>query len=272
MIRKNNLACLFLSLVFTTMLLIDRLNDLLSYTKRPKMATPCQIWSGLCTQSRSPSPISLRYVYFSALSRIKSHENRTFGYIQVGKETIHSSDDAILKQDMPASLHRVEGAARLLEEASSMLKADPYSGPARYAVPDDYLMRLQFINVVNKQEEVDWRIPRYPSRHVIALALFWRVRSSQNHSRMQKGVGLPSRRWSVESMEDLVQFVKDLSPCLTRVSREVDARQKELTHQVHRDILIRCLEQVKTLAPILICSMKIFIQIVSQGNFIDIHF
>lgn len=70
----------------------------------------------------------------------------------------------------------------------------------------------------------------------------------------------------IESMEDLVQFVKDLSPCLTRVSREVDARQKELTHQVHRDILIRCLEQVKTLAPILICSMKIFIQIVSQGT------
>ena len=69
----------------------------------------------------------------------------------------------------------------------------------------------------------------------------------------------------IESMEDLVQFVKDLSPCLTRVSREVDARQKELTHQVHRDILIRCLEQVKTLAPILICSMKIFIQINSQG-------
>ncbi len=69
----------------------------------------------------------------------------------------------------------------------------------------------------------------------------------------------------IESMDDLVQFVKDLSPCLTKVSREVDARQKELTHQVHRDILVRCLEQVKTLAPILICSMKIFIQIITQG-------
>ena len=54
--------------------------------------------------------------------------------MQVGKETIHSSDDAILKQDMPASLHRVEGASRLLEEASSMLKADPYSVPARYTI------------------------------------------------------------------------------------------------------------------------------------------
>ena len=40
----------------------------------------------------------------------------------------------------------------------------------------------------------------------------------------------------IESMEDLVQFVKDLSPCLTKVSREVDARQKELTHQVSYSI------------------------------------
>jgi len=52
-------------------------------------------------------------------------------YLQVGKETINSSDDALLKQDMPAALQRVEGASRLLEEASAMLKKDPYSGPAR---------------------------------------------------------------------------------------------------------------------------------------------
>lgn len=51
--------------------------------------------------------------------------------LQVGKETINSSDDALLKQDMPAALQRVEGASRLLEEASAMLKQDPYSGPAR---------------------------------------------------------------------------------------------------------------------------------------------
>jgi len=50
-----------------------------------------------------------------------------------------------------------------------------------------------------------------------------------------------------------------------QVSREVGGREKELTHQVHREILVRCLEQVKTLAPILICSMKIFIHIIAQG-------
>lgn len=43
----------------------------------------------------------------------------------------------------------------------------------------------------------------------------------------------------IESIDDLVQFVNDMSPCLAKVSRDVDARQEELTHQVHRDILIR---------------------------------
>ena len=41
---------------------------------------------------------------------------------------------------------------------------------------------------------------------------------------------------------------------------------EDLTHQVHRETLSRCVEQIKTLAPILICSMKIFIQILSQGG------
>lgn len=46
----------------------------------------------------------------------------------------------------------------------------------------------------------------------------------------------------------------------------MSAREKELTHQVHSEILVRCLEQVKTLAPILICSMKIYIHIMDQGG------
>ncbi len=51
-----------------------------------------------------------------------------------------------------------------------------------------------------------------------------------------------------------------------QVTREVEKRIEDLTHQIHRDILSRCVEQVKTLAPILICSMKIFIQIILQGK------
>ena len=53
------------------------------------------------------------------------------GCEQVGRETINSSDDQILRQEMPGSLQRVNGASKLLEEACAMLKADPYSQPAR---------------------------------------------------------------------------------------------------------------------------------------------
>ncbi len=49
------------------------------------------------------------------------------------------------------------------------------------------------------------------------------------------------------------------------MTQEVSKRTDDLTHQVHREVLSRSLEQVKTLAPILICSMKIFIQLFHQG-------
>lgn len=68
----------------------------------------------------------------------------------------------------------------------------------------------------------------------------------------------------IETMEDLVQFVKDLSPCLSKVCQDVDGRRKDLLNPFQRDALGQHLEQVKTLAPILICSMKIFIQILGQ--------
>ena len=68
----------------------------------------------------------------------------------------------------------------------------------------------------------------------------------------------------IETMEDLVQFVKDLSPCLSKVSHDIEVRQRDLLNPAQRESLAQHLEQIKTLAPILICSMKIFIQILTQ--------
>ncbi|GLH15861.1 Catenin alpha [Gryllus bimaculatus] len=166
--------------------------------------------------------------------------------VKVGKETINSSDDAILKQDMPSALIRVEGASKLLEEASGMLKDDPFSGPARKKLIEGSRGILQGTSALLlcfDESEVR-KIIRECKRVLDYLAV----------------------AEVIETMEDLVQFLKDLSPCLSRVSREVGGREKELTHQVHREILVRCLDQVKTLAPILICSMKIFIHIIAQGG------
>lgn len=62
---------------------------------------------------------------------VKVVSNAVSNLVKVGKETINSSDDPILRQDMPAALIRVEKSSKLLEEASGMLKHDPFSGPAR---------------------------------------------------------------------------------------------------------------------------------------------
>ncbi|XP_037093496.1 vinculin-like [Pollicipes pollicipes] len=166
--------------------------------------------------------------------------------VKVGRETINSSDDQILRQDMPASLVRVEQASRLLEDASSMLKMDPYSQPARGKLIDGSRGILQGTSsLLLCFDESEVRKIIVECKRVLDYLAVAEV---------------------IEGMEDLVQFVKDLSPCLTKVSRDVDAREKELTHQVHREMLVRCLEQVKTLAPILICSMKIYIQITGQPS------
>uniref|UniRef100_A0A1B6ERX3 Vinculin n=1 Tax=Cuerna arida TaxID=1464854 RepID=A0A1B6ERX3_9HEMI len=166
--------------------------------------------------------------------------------VKVGKETINSSDDPILKQDMPAALYRVEGASKLLEEASGMLKVDPYSGPARKKLIEGSRGILQGTSSL--------------------LLCFDESEVRKIIRECKKVLDYLAVAEVIETMEDLVQFLKDLSPCLSKVSREVGSREKELTHQVHREILVRCLDQVKTLAPILICSMKIFIHIISQGG------
>ena len=53
--------------------------------------------------------------------------------------------------------------------------------------------------------------------------------------------------------------MQNLSPVLTQMTKEVDSREKELTHQVHRQWLQTALDQVKQLTPVLISSVKIYI-------------
>ena len=43
------------------------------------------------------------------------------------------------------------------------------------------------------------------------------------------------------------------------MSKEVDLRIKELTHVLHRQLLNRSLEQVKTLTPLLISSINVYV-------------
>ena len=44
---------------------------------------------------------------------------------------VQTTDDSILQQDMPPALHKVENAAKLLEEAATLSQIDPLSSTAR---------------------------------------------------------------------------------------------------------------------------------------------
>lgn len=166
--------------------------------------------------------------------------------VKVGKETINSSDDAILRAEMPSSLARVENASQLLEDAVGLLSHDPYSGPARKKLIEGSRGILQGTSSL--------------------LLCFDESEVRKIIRECKKVLDYLAVAEVIDNMNDLVQFLRDLSPCLSKVSREVSTREKELTHQVHSEILVRCLEQIKILAPILICSMKVFIYTVESGG------
>ena len=54
----------------------------------------------------------------------------------------------------------------------------------------------------------------------------------------------------IETMEDLVQFVRDLSPCLSKVTREVEKRVEDLTHQACPSLFSPTLRNRTILAPV----------------------
>ena len=53
---------------------------------------------------------------------------------------------------------------------------------------------------------------------------------------------------------------------LTQTTKEVTSRTDDLTHQSHKEMLLRCVEQLNTLCPILICAMRIFIEILAKAG------
>ncbi|XP_025087819.1 vinculin-like isoform X10 [Pomacea canaliculata] len=166
--------------------------------------------------------------------------------VRVGYETVNSSDDQILKQDMPPALTRVEESSLLLLDASDLLRADPYSGPARKKLIEGSRGILQGTSALLLAfDESEVRKIVRVCKNVLEYLAITEV---------------------VDRMEDLVTFVKNLSPVLTRMTKNVDAREKELTHQVHRDMLLRSLEQVKNLTPVLISGIKIFITAKQSGQ------
>ena len=108
-----------------------------------------------------------------------------------------STDDVILQQDMPQALNKVELAAKLLEEAADLSQSDPMSKLARTKLIEGSRWILQGTsNVLLVFDESEVRKIVQECKRVLDYLSVAEV---------------------IETMDDLVQFVKDLSPSLSRV-------------------------------------------------------
>ncbi|XP_028915336.1 vinculin isoform X1 [Ornithorhynchus anatinus] len=159
--------------------------------------------------------------------------------VRVGKETVQTTEDQILKRDMPPAFIKVENACTKLVQAAQMLQADPYSVPAR-----DYLID--------------------GSRGILSgtsdLLLTFDEAEVRKIIRVCKGIlEYLTVAEVVETMEDLVTYTKNLGPGMTKMAKMIDERQQELTHQEHRVMLVNSMNMVKELLPVLISAMKIFV-------------
>ncbi|XP_074881820.1 vinculin isoform X5 [Buteo buteo] len=159
--------------------------------------------------------------------------------VRVGKETVQTTEDQILKRDMPPAFIKVENACTKLVRAAQMLQADPYSVPAR-----DYLID--------------------GSRGILSgtsdLLLTFDEAEVRKIIRVCKGIlEYLTVAEVVETMEDLVTYTKNLGPGMTKMAKMIDERQQELTHQEHRIMLVNSMNTVKELLPVLISAMKIFV-------------
>ncbi|XP_044070623.1 vinculin-like isoform X7 [Siniperca chuatsi] len=159
--------------------------------------------------------------------------------VRVGKETVQTTEDQVMKRDMPPAFIKVENSSSKLVQAAQMLKADPYSVPAR-----DYLID--------------------GSRGILSgtsdLLLTFDEAEVRKIIRVCKGIlEYLTVAEVVETMEDLITYTKNLGPGMTKMSKMIEERQQELTHQEHRQMLVSSMNTVKEVLPVLISAIKIFV-------------
>ncbi|XP_069573973.1 vinculin-like isoform X2 [Brachyistius frenatus] len=159
--------------------------------------------------------------------------------VRVGKETVQTTEDQVMKRDMPPAFIKVENSSSKLVQAAQMLKADPYSVPAR-----DYLID--------------------GSRGILSgtsdLLLTFDEAEVRKIIRVCKGIlEYLAVAEVVETMEDLITYTKNLGPGMTKMSKMIEERQQELTHQEHRQMLVNSMNTIKELLPVLISAIKIFV-------------
>uniref|UniRef100_A0A669CUB6 Vinculin n=1 Tax=Oreochromis niloticus TaxID=8128 RepID=A0A669CUB6_ORENI len=112
--------------------------------------------------------------------------------VRVGKETVQTTEDQLMKRDMPPAFIKVENACTKLVQAASMLKADPYSVPARdYLIDGSRGILSGTSDLLLTFDEAEVRKIIRVCRGILEYLAVAEV---------------------VESMEDLITYTKNLGP------------------------------------------------------------
>ncbi|XP_038518249.1 vinculin isoform X1 [Canis lupus familiaris] len=176
--------------------------------------------------------------------------------VRVGKETVQTTEDQILKRDMPPAFIKVENACTKLVQAAQMLQSDPYSVPAR-----DYLIDGSR-GILSGTSDLLLTFDEAEVRKIIRVCkgiwnyLLQLAEGDGNYGKIghhpQRNLGPCS-----ESQSGMFQY----SPCIDlipywlreygtlRGAKMIDERQQELTHQEHRVMLVNSMNTVKELLP-----------------------
>uniref|UniRef100_A0A8C5APU9 Vinculin n=1 Tax=Gadus morhua TaxID=8049 RepID=A0A8C5APU9_GADMO len=134
---------------------------------------------------------------------------------------------------------RVESSCSQLVKAAQMLKADPYSVQARdYLIDGSRGILSGTSDLLLSFDEAEVRRIIRVCRGILEYLAVAEV---------------------VETMEDLITYTKNLGPGMTKMSKMIEERQQELTHQEHRQMLVGSMNTVKELLPVLISAIKIFV-------------
>ncbi|KAL7983041.1 hypothetical protein Chor_013692 [Crotalus horridus] len=153
--------------------------------------------------------------------------------VRVGKETVQTTEDQILKRDMPPAFIKVENACTKLVQAAQMLQTDPYSVPAR-----DYLID--------------------GSRGILSGTSDLLLTFDE----AERLAGSERKKEPPQSVHGCLYFLSGM----TKMAKMIDERQQELTHQEHRVMLVNSMNTVKDLLPVLISAMKIFVTTKNSQN------
>ena len=164
----------------------------------------------------------------------------------VGNQQIQTTKDEVLKLDTPPAIEKVTTAADLLMESTSLLGEDPYSKAGREKLISGARGILQGTSDL---------LLVFDAAEVRRIC-----RVCQNVRDYLKVSDV------VQGMEDLVTYVKNLTPGMTNMSKLVMQRSKDLTNVNHAEGLVREIDTLKFRLPNLISSMKTYVTTVNEGG------